>query len=216
MRTTAGITLALMAGALAGCASQPAAYEQTAGGAVVTSVSSGELALRQTMRKLWSDHVVWTRQYIVSAIADDPSAQSAATRLMKNQEEIGNAMVPYYGSAAGTRLTDLLKQHIQIAVDVVAAAKASDNAKLTEADRRWHANASDIATFLSSANPNWPRQTLLDMLNEHLALTTQEATARLQKRWDDDIATFDKVFTQAMHMADALSEGIAKQFPAKV
>lgn len=173
-------------------------------------------AVALTMRKLWSDHVFWTRLYIVDAAAGLPSADATSKRLLKNQEDIGNAVVPYYGTTAGAKLTDLLKQHILIAVDVVAAAKAGDNAKLADADKRWHDNAADLATFLSSANPNWPKQTLLSMLNEHLALTTQEATARLQQRWDDDIAAFDKVFMQAMMMADALSDGIAKQFPGKV
>ena len=158
----------------------------------------------------------YTRLYIVDAAAGLPSAEATSKRLLKNQEDIGNAIEPYYGSAAGAKLTDLLKQHILIAVDLVAAAKANDQTKLADADKRWHANAADIASFLSSANPNWPKQTLLSMLNEHLALTTQEATARLQQRWDDDIAAFDKIFSQAMMMADALSNGIAKQFPGKV
>jgi hypothetical protein len=168
------------------------------------------------MRKLWSDHVIWTRQYIVSAIAGDPSAQAASQRLLKNQEDIGNAVAQYYGSAAGAKLTDLLKQHILIAVDLVTAAKAGDAAKQADADKRWHDNAADIATFLSGANPNWPRQTLLDMLNQHLALTTQEAVARLQQKWSDDTVAFDRIFSQAMQMADALTDGIAKQFPTKV
>jgi hypothetical protein len=54
------------------------------------------------------------------------------------------------------------------------------------------------------------------MLNEHLSLTTQEATARIQKKWTDDVAAFDSIYTQAMHMADALSDGIIKQHPDKV
>jgi len=176
----------------------------------------GAMMLHEGMRRLWSDHVVYTRLYIVDAAAGLPSAEATSKRLLKNQEDIGNAIEPYYGSAAGAKLTDLLKQHILIAVDLVAAAKANDQTKLADADKRWHANAADIASFLSSANPNWPKQTLLSMLNEHLALTTQEATARLQQRWDDDIAAFDKIFSQAMMMADALSNGIAKQFPGKV
>jgi hypothetical protein len=167
------------------------------------------------MRKLWSDHVVWTRQYIVSAVIGDPSAKAASVRLLKNQEDIGNAVVPYYGAPAGARLADLLKQHILIAVDLVAAAKAGDKAKQTDADTRWHENAADIASFLSGANPNWPRQALLDMLNQHLSLTTQEAVNRLQQKWDDDVTNFDAIFSQAMMMADALSDGIVKQFPAK-
>jgi hypothetical protein len=184
--------------------------------------SSGDVAitdagtnLKTAMRKLWSDHVVWTRQYIVAATADDPSAAAAAARLMKNQEDLGNAIVPYYGSEAGTKLTDLLKQHINIAVDLVAAAKAKDNTKLGDADKRWHDNATEIATFLSGANPNWSKDGLVTMLNEHLSLTTEEAKARLEKRWDDDARTFDRIFDQAMHMADALADGIVKQFPDK-
>src|SRR5688572_28443925 len=202
------LTLSLLS--VAACA--PTAM--SSGGMASAAPSSSSAQLHDAMRKLWTDHVVWTRLYIIAAAANDASAQTAAARLLKNQEEIGSAIAPYYGSAAGARLTDLLKQHILIAVDVVAAAKASDIARLTEADRRWHANAADIATFMSGASPNLPRQTLLDMLNEHLALTTQEATARLPPRWDDDVATFDKVFAQAMAMADVLCDGIAKQFPA--
>jgi len=180
-----------------------------------TATSPASQQLHDGMRKLWSDHVVWTRLYIVAAAAGDASAQTAATRLLRNQDDIGNAIVPYYGSAAGAKLTDLLKQHINIAVDLVAAAKAGDNARVAEADRRWHANANDLATFLSGANPNWPKATVLSMLNQHLALTTQEATARLQGRWADDQAAFDGIFNQILGMADALSDGIVKQFPAK-
>src|SRR6266513_4470623 len=186
---------------LGGCAtSMPAA--------TVSGVAPAPAAqLHDAMRKLWSDHVFWTRLYIVSAAAGDASAQTAANRLLRNQEDIGNALVPYYGQAAGTRLTDLLKQHILIAVDLVSAATAGDNAKVADADRRWHANADQLATFLSGANPNWPKATVLAMLNQHLALTTQEATARLQSRWSDDASTFDSIFSQILTMADALSDG---------
>ena len=82
--------------------------------------------LKQDMRKLWTDHVVWTRDYIVAALADQPDAQVAANRLMKNQEDIGNAVGTFYGTAAGQQLTTLLKEHISIAVDFIKAAKAGD------------------------------------------------------------------------------------------
>ena len=192
--------------------------------AQIPAVSTGDVAvadrtsaekLRTMMRELWTDHVIWTRQYIVSTIADDPSASEAAKRLMKNQEDLGDAVVPYYGRQAGTELTSLLKQHISVAVEVVAAAKAKDDAKLKESDERWHQNATAIATFLVKANPDWKVADLESMLNEHLALTTQEATARLEKNWELDVETFDKVLDQALHMADALAAGISKQHPNK-
>jgi hypothetical protein len=207
-RTTRNAVLAALAMAVAAHA---------ASGQTVTAQSHGTVArttaqtFHNAMRVLWSDHVVWTREYIVAAVADQPSAKAASTRLLKNQEDIGKAIAPYYGADAGKKLAELLKQHIMIAVDLVAAAKANDAAKQSDADTRWHKNAEDIAVFLSGANPNWPKAALVEMLNQHLALTTQEAVARLKGNWDEDVAAFDKIYAQAMMMADALSDGIIKQ-----
>lgn len=169
--------------------------------------------LRQNMRALWSDHVIWTREYIVAAVADRPDQQAAANRLMKNQEDIGAAVAGYYGQPAGAKLTELLKAHISIAVDLIKAAKAGDSAAQQQADRLWHRNADEIADFLSKANPNWPRATLAAMMNTHLATTTDEVVARLTKNWDQDVRAFDAVYHHILTMSDALSDGIVRQFP---
>src|SRR5687767_554060 len=133
-----------------------------------TALTPSAVALKQDMRKLWTDHVVWTRDYIVAAVGDHPDAQAAANRLMKNQEDIGNAVGKIYGAPAGQQLTTLLKEHISIAVDLIKAAKAGDKGSQQKADAKWQQNAVDIADFLSKANPNWPRATLVDMMKTHL------------------------------------------------
>jgi hypothetical protein len=178
------------------------------------AVTPSQVALREAMRKLWSDHVFWTREYVVAAI-DGPEgvAQAAAGRLMKNQEDIGNAVAVYYGTPAGSRLTALLKEHIQIAVELVSAAKAADQPKVQQASARWTQNADAIAAFLSQANPNWPRQALVDAMRMHLDTTTKEVTARLHKDYAADVAAFDAVYQHILHMSDVLADGIVKQFP---
>jgi len=183
--------------------------------AAQTPSMSPSATLHQNMRKLWTDHVVWTRDYIVSAVGDQPDQQAAAARLMKNQEDIGGAVAVYYGKPAGDQLTTLLKQHISIAVDLIKAAKAGDKAAQQAADTKWHQNGEEIATFLSKANPNWPRATLVDMMNMHLSTTTNEVVARLTKNWDGDVKAFDAVYDHILKMSDALADGIATQFPDK-
>jgi len=171
--------------------------------------------LKTTMRKLWADHVIWTREYIVSTVANAEDNKDVSDRLIKNQVDIGDAIGQYYGATAGNELTVLLKDHILIAVDVVAAAKSNNQEKLREVDARWHKNAEDIAHFLSKVNNNWIINDLMAMFKDHLRLTTAEAVARIKKEWKNDIKTFDEVFEQIMKMADMLTDGIIKQFPGK-
>jgi len=172
--------------------------------------------LRDSMDKLWEDHVTWTRLYIVSAAANLPDKDSTAQRLLQNQSDIGDAIKPLYGEAAGDKLAGLLKDHIMISTEIIDAAKAGDAAKKDEAANRWNANADDIAVMLSAANPkNWPIAEMKKMMHEHLDLTTAEVVARLQGDWAADIAAYEKVHTQIRKMADMLSTGIIKQFPNK-
>jgi hypothetical protein len=171
---------------------------------------------RNAMRKLWEDHITWTRLYIVSAVADLPDKDATTKRLLQNQTDIGNAIKPFYGDAAGDKLTALLKDHILIAAELIDAAKAGDTAKKEDATKRWSANADDIASFLSGANPkNWPLAEMKSMMHEHLEVTTAEVVARLKKDWTADVSAYEKVHEQILKMADMLSSGIIEQFPAR-
>jgi hypothetical protein len=178
--------------------------------------SNRSIALRLDLRKLWEDHITWTRLAIISLEAGTPDTDATVGRLLKNQDDIGAAVKPYYGRAAGNALAGLLRSHILIAADVVAAAKAGDATALADAQARWERNADDIARFLHRANPhNWPLATLQHEMHMHLDLTTQEAVAHLQGRYDDDVAAYDRVHDHILHMSDLLATGIVKQFPAR-
>ena len=173
-------------------------------------------ALRGDMRKLWEDHITWTRLYIVSATASLPDKDATAQRLLRNQADIGNAIKPFYGEAAGAKLTALLKDHITIAVEIIDAAMKGDAARKDDAVKRWSVNADDIAAFLSGANPsNWPAADMKKMMRDHLDLTTAELVARLQKNWAADVQAYDNVHDEILRMSDMLSDGIARQFPTK-
>lgn len=181
-----------------------------------TIVRPNAVAFHDEMRKLWEDHVTWTRLAIISLTTDAPDTQATVGRLLRNQADIGDAIKPFYGDAAGQDLTRLLREHILIAADLIAAAKAGDQSAVAAAQSRWTANADEIAGFLASANARfWPLDEMKAMLHEHLRLTTDEALARLHADWDADVAAYDAIHLQALGMADMLSEGIVKQFPGR-
>jgi hypothetical protein len=174
-------------------------------------------AFRAQMRMLWEDHIIWTRQYIVSAATLDEDLADigpTAERLFRNQADIGAAVGTFYGDEAGSALTQLLTDHIAIAADAIARAKAGDQPGLDDALARWYANADDIAAFLASANPTaWPFEMMSAHMRDHLDLTLEEAVARLQGSYAGDIAAYDRIHLQILSLADMLSDGIIDAFP---
>jgi hypothetical protein len=180
------------------------------------ALSAKAVAFRADMRKLWEDHITWTRSAIVSLESGTPDTEATVARLLRNQTDIGNAVKPFYGEAAGNELTAQLRQHILIAAEVIAAAKAGNQADLADAQARWEQNADGIAALLHSVNPRfWKLEELQAEMRMHLSLTTEEAVARLQGNWTADVAAYDKVHDHILHMSDLLSSGIIEQFPKR-
>jgi hypothetical protein len=182
----------------------------------VPIVTPNTVAFHDEMRKLWEDHVTWTRLAIISLTGDTPDTEASVGRLLQNQTDIGDAIKPFYGDAAGQELTRLLRDHILIAADLIAAARSGDQAAVAATQSRWTANADEIAAFLAGANlREWDLDEMKTMLHEHLRLTANEAVARIQGDWAADVAAYDEIHVQALGMADMLSSGIIKQFPAR-
>jgi len=175
-----------------------------------------QVVFHDQMRKLWEDHVTWTRLAIVTFADGSAGFDATATRLLQNQTDIGDAIKPFYGSAAGNRLTALLNDHITIAVELLEDAKAGDQAAFDAANTRWYANANDIADFLSAANPRfWPRATMRAAMKTHLDQTLAEAVAELGADYPASVADYEAIHLHILDMADLLSSGIMRQFPRR-
>ncbi|MCC6290230.1 MAG: hypothetical protein IT249_20310 [Chitinophagaceae bacterium] len=172
--------------------------------------------LNKAMRELWSAHMYWTL-LTVDAFYNDPKGVDAKLhRLLQNQKDIGAAIVPFYGEAAGNKLAELLKVHIQDAVPVLQAAKNDDKAALDKAVKDWYANAKEIGDFLASANPkNWMAKDTESALEMHITHTIAYSVSILKSDYTQSFGGFEEALHHMLHLADILSDGIAKQFPDK-
>lgn len=179
-------------------------------------MTKSEVKFENDFRRLWVDHVLWTSNYITSATtAGAEDQKDVLERLLRNQEDIGNAIKPVYGEEAGNKLTDLLKEHIVLAGGIVEAAKSGDQTKLNQLNKEWYRNADDIAAFLSSANPNLKIDELKKLLYAHLELVADDLNASLKKDWQARIVSIDDGMTHIIMMSDVISEAVVKQFPDK-
>ena len=170
---------------------------------------------KSNMRKLCEDHINWTRNVIFCVVDNLPGKEEAMKRLLMNQTDIGNAIKPYFGNEAGKELTELLKSHVLIAAEVIKDAKEGNTDALELANKRWYSNAAEISLFLRKINPNWALTQVKEMMYEHLNLTSDEANARINQKYDDDVIAYDKLQIAILEMSDMLVADIIKQFPDK-
>ncbi len=175
-----------------------------------------QVAFHDAMRKLWEDHVTWTRLAIVTFADGSKGFGATAARLLQNQTGIGNAIAPFYGDAAGHRLSALLHDHITIAVQILQDARAQNAGAVSADETRWYANANDIADFLHAANPRfWPDAVMREFMKVHLDETLTEAADELSGNYTASVNDYEPVVQHMLAFADLLSSGIMRQFPSR-
>jgi len=168
---------------------------------------------RDDWRKLFEDHITWTRIVILGVLKDLPGTGTYTTRLLQNYEDMEAALKPYYGDSAEV-LGDLIKDHLVIAAEILQDAKAGDTADMNDAVARWYVNGHDIAVQMAKMNPlHWQLSMADAMWKEHLDATLAEAVAVLTNDFAGDVAAYDKVHLLALDMADFFSNGVTQQFP---
>ncbi|MFT3983077.1 MAG: LysM peptidoglycan-binding domain-containing protein [Lachnospiraceae bacterium] len=175
-------------------------------------ISKAQQILGNHMRMLWTQHVYWTRMDIISAAFDLPDEQLVTARLLRNPTDFEAALKPFYGESIAAEFGELLTEHLKIAGELIAAAKAGNSETAADAEQRWYENADRIADFLGSINPYWSAQEWREMLYDHLAMTKEEAFDILSQNYADSIDTFENIEREALMMADEMTQGIVRQF----
>lgn len=173
------------------------------------------LDLNNTFRKLWTDHVIWTRFVIMGIAENSPDIQLITKRLFQNPKDFEKVFVKYYGMEKAKKFSQLLTEHLTIAGDLVVASKKQDTNLVNQLDKKLYKNADEIAKFLNDINKYWDEKEMKKMMYDHLDLIKAEANYILTNKYEESIKIFDKIQNQALKMADMYTEGIMKQFQNK-
>lgn len=171
-----------------------------------------QLRVSNLNRRLWTEHVLWTRFFIISTAFSLPDLPFVTQRLLQNPHDSADEFRPLYGKQIALRFDRLFTEHLLIAAKLVTAAKAGDAAEVEKQRKLWYANAEDIARFLASINPFWSERVWRDLMFDHLRMTEDEAVQILTGQYEQSIKEFDDIQAEALKMADVMTRGIIRQF----
>lgn len=175
--------------------------------------SISQVNLLNQMNVAWMEHILWTRMLLISIAENLNDLGATQARLLENPKDIADIFRRYYGSTVANTIQKLLTEHLVIGKDLIVALKNNNQKLANELNTKWYKNADDMADAFSSINPFYPRETVRQMLYEHLRLTTNEVSARLKKDYAADIKAYDMVQKEILEMSKFFVNGIVKQFP---
>ena len=156
-------------------------------------MSPNRMELSRVLRDLWVGHIFWVRNVVLMTKSGDMAAAKVAEdQVVQDAKDIANSIVPFYGKDAGDKLFSLLAGHYGAVKEYMTAEFADNKDAKTAAIDKLNKNADEIATFLSSANPNWPKSAILPALLAHGGHHVAQINAIQQK----DFATEAKVWNE--------------------
>lgn len=166
------------------------------------------------MRDLWVGHIFWVRNVVVDTLAGNKKAAAVAEQqVVANAKQIAAAIEPYYGKAASEELFGLLAGHYDAVKHYVAATAAGNKDKQAAAVDSLTGNATAIAKFLSSANPNLPFDTVNGLLVAHGGHHLKQTQQLRGEQYAEEAQTWEAMKQHMYVIADALVGAIEKQFP---
>jgi hypothetical protein len=176
-------------------------------------VGSPGAELQTALSTLLQEHVYLAGIATGTALSGGDLTPAAAA-LDANSVKLGDAVGSVYGKTAGDTFLALWRKHIGFFVDYTKAKATNDMAGMDRARADLDGYRADFGAFISSANPNLPKEAVADELKPHI----QTLLAAIDAQAAKDPSQFDKLAMAADHMpmtGKILAAGIAKQFPKK-
>jgi hypothetical protein len=169
-------------------------------------------AFAQHMQRVWTDHAIWTRNFIVAAVDERPEVTEAAARWLRCGDEFGTTLDEYYSRRTARRVAKLLQRHVTVAIDLVEAARHGDRTKYGDIDSVWASNGEEFVDELCARNLSWAREELVFKWDLVRSLTRRDLAARLEPNFDHDVDLFDQLLTANISFGDVVTDGILRQF----
>jgi hypothetical protein len=162
---------------------------------------------KDALRKLFTDHAVFTKMLIVAFLDSRPEADVTQTRLLRNQREIGVFFGSFLGIEAGVAIGNLFTEHIKLAAEVLATIKSNSN--LDPVIKRVFGNVRDVAIALSTLpDSHASYDEVYKEFGRHNEFVVEIAKLHYAGKYKEEIDVYDRYYVHMLHFSNILYKGL--------
>ncbi|HVI40917.1 MAG TPA: hypothetical protein VM577_09675 [Anaerovoracaceae bacterium] len=169
------------------------------------------MSWQENIRLLWTDHLVWIRQLLISLMFRLRDLSYVTIRALQNAIDFSAQLTPFYGVENVKLYETLLVERVLLLAELASTIKMSGD--ITVQMSKLHTNADDTAALFSSLNPYWNKATWQGMLYLQYELEEQLIRQIAEDKFSTSISIYDAIYQNALKMASYMIDGITAQFP---
>ena len=174
------------------------------------SATSKSVTVKESWRKLFTDHAVYTKFYISSYLNNIADAPFLLDRLMENQKEIGDYLKDFVSESRGNEMTILLKEHISMVGNYLVALRTGTGTNIEKSYQEIFDNSSRVSKFLSTLNPEkLPFETVKKEFDQHNQFVVNLAQINMRKDYKNEIKEYDMYYNHMIQFSDILSSALS-------
>lgn len=169
--------------------------------------------LRFTLSDLLTQHAGMAILGMQKVHQGAPDLPAAAAALDANTLQLTAAVGSVYGDAAAAQFLQLWRNHITFFVNYASATAAGNEPGRAQAQADLAGYTRDISNFLSSANPNLPREVVAEAFRMHVEQLSGSFDAYANGEFDLAYTLADEALKHMVVSGGLLANAIALQFP---
>ena len=167
-------------------------------------VSALKVDLKSSLRKLLTDHGVYTVFVLKSIVDGNKDTKVFLDRLLANQKDIGDQLKPIVGNNKGNEVTAVLTEHIKLAGNVITAAFKNDPTLNMKIETLF-ANSDEVAATLTSLNPEaLPYELTQSTFHIHNQFVIDMTVARIKGDYLREQKLYDAYYNELLVLSDAI------------
>ena len=169
------------------------------------------MSWQENIRLLWTDHLIWIRQFLISLMFRLKDLSYVTIRTLQNSIDFSAQLTPFYGLENAKLYETLLTERVLLLAELASTIKFGGDISMQLL--KMQVNADDTATLFASLNPYWEKAKWQEMLYSQYLLEVQLIKEIYDDKFSTSISTYDQIYQNALKMAAYMIDGITAQFP---